>query len=183
MQLLKTTPCREFSSGYSYASMSNPNPSMGQHQPFPTWLFPSLLRRCTPVPLGLSFCLAPALSLPARGPLHSLQSQLRHISLVRAPLPPLTSHGMNHMVWSYSCICLPHQVQGKTQMMNWLSLSCQSCNYGEHSFLQRQSSVVNENLGFRVKTPSIQGDFNGDDSPCFGFLLRKMGRNGLNTNL
>lgn len=71
-QLLKTTPCREFSSGYSYASMSNPNPSMGQCRPFLTWLLPSLLRRCTPVLLGLSFYLAPALSLPARGPLHSL---------------------------------------------------------------------------------------------------------------
>lgn len=68
-------------------------------------------------------------------------------------------------------------------MMTWLSFSRYSRNYGECSFLQRQKSIVNENLGFGVKLSSVQGDFGENDSPCFGFLRCKMGRNGLNANL
>lgn len=68
-------------------------------------------------------------------------------------------------------------------MKNWISLSWSPGDYGEYSFLQRQNSAVNENLGFRGNQSSIQGDFSENASLCLQFLRCKMVSSGLNTNL
>lgn len=118
------------------------------------------------------------MSLPARGP--------RSASLSSAPHP---SGGLRAppRAWITRVLLLlrlaPPLETGQHSHDIWLSSSRYSRNYGECSFLQRQNSTVNENLGFGVKPSSVQGDFGENDSPCFGFPRGQMGRNGLKTNL
>ena len=135
----------------------------------------SLPGSCTPITpkTGLAPLLLLMLcSLPAWGPRSPSRVSSSQVPTAHSSL---TSCGINHRAWCDSPICVPHWMSDKTQMMNWISLSWSPCNYDEHSFLQRQESVVNENLGFKGNQSPVQGDFSENASLCLRSLMCKWG--------
>lgn len=90
--------CRKFSSGFSYASSSSPNPSMEQHWPFPIWFLftfqpPEKVHSDHSKDWACLSTVAHVMSLPARGPCSPSLSSVVH-PYCMLHLSRNQSHGM-----------------------------------------------------------------------------------------